>query len=193
MEAGIRSVNTLLEQRGLDVIASKEYYRSIFRFPIIDYYRSLGFDFDSEPYEVLAPKWVSLYLENVKSADVFFDVRDVLEYIKASGVMQVVLSATELGMLEGQLSDLGIREYFCEVMGLDNIHAGSKLALANAWRQRNSSARVLLIGDTDHDVENAKALGADCVLVCRGHQSREYLCTLGVPVAEDLSFITGCV
>ena len=56
--AGISSVNTLLSERNLPVIPSVDYYRGIFRFPIIEYYKSLGFDFDSEPYEELAPKWV---------------------------------------------------------------------------------------------------------------------------------------
>ena len=50
---GIVSVNKLLEDRGLPKIASVEDYRRVFRFPIIEYYRSLGFDFDKEPYEVI--------------------------------------------------------------------------------------------------------------------------------------------
>ena len=82
---GIRSVNTLLCERGLTPIPDKEYYRKIFRFPIIEYYRSLGFDFDSEPYEELAPKWVALYLENVKKASLYDDVAKTLEYIKGKG------------------------------------------------------------------------------------------------------------
>ncbi len=186
VEAGISSVNKLLSDRGLATIESAEHYRRIFRFPIIEYYRSLGFDFDAEPYEVLAPQWVSLYLENVKRAELFPDVRETLEQLRESGVRQVVLSATEINMLEGQLRDLGIREYFEEVMGLDNIHAGSKLALARQWRERNQGVKCLLIGDTDHDVENARELGADCLLICRGHQAPEYLRTLGVPVADAL-------
>ncbi len=189
VQAGITSVNTLLRERGLDVIESVEQYRHIFRFPIIDYYRSIGFDFESEPYEVLAPKWVALYLENVKSAPLFADVRAALEYFKGRGLCQIVLSATEINMLRGQLDELGISEYFGEVMGLDNIHAGSKLALAREWRTRHRDARVLLIGDTDHDVENARELLADCVLVSRGHQSAEHLRTLGVRVTDTLDFV----
>ncbi len=186
VRTGIDSVNTLLCERGLPTIKGEEHYRSIFRFPIIEYYRSLGFDFEKEPYEVLAPKWVALYLENVKRASLYSDVRDALEYFRVKGVRQVVLSATEREMLEGQLDSLGIREYFEEVMGLGDIHAGSKLSLARAWRERNGEARALLIGDTDHDVENAMEMGADCVLVARGHQSEEHLRTLGVPVVNTL-------
>ncbi len=171
VRAGIDSVNTLLCERGLPQIESVEQYRKIFRFPIIEYYRSLGFDFEREPYEELAPKWVALYLENVKAAPLCSGALECLQAAEQMGMRQVILSATEQNMLEGQLSDLGIRHFFCEVMGLDNIHAGSKLSLALDWRRRNMDCRALLIGDTDHDLENARAIGADCLLVASGHQS----------------------
>ncbi len=187
VSTGIKSVNKLLAQRGLKTIPDVKYYRSVFRFPIIDYYRTLGFDFESEPYEELAPKWVALYLEYVKSASVYDDVKATLEYLRDRGIGQIILSATELSMLRGQVEQLGIGEYFEELLGLDNIHAGSKLSLAFDWRARHEGARALLVGDTDHDAQTAKALGADCVLIARGHQSKEYLMTLGVPVLDDLS------
>lgn len=183
---GIRSVNTLLFERGLDVIANVEQYRSVFRFPIIEYYKALGFDFDREPYEELAPKWVKLYLENVKTAGLYCDVKQTLDFVAEQGVKQTVLSATELSMLKGQLESLEIAHYFEEVLGLDNIHAGSKLSLAYDWRARHADATVLFVGDTDHDVQTANAMGADCVLVSRGHQSWEYLHTMGVEVFETL-------
>ena len=183
---GIVSVNKLLEDRGLPKIESVEDYRRVFRFPIIEYYRSLGFDFDKEPYEVIAPQWVALYLENVKSAGLYDDARQTLEQVRAAGLRQTLLSATELNMLTGQVRELGVESYFNRIAGLDNIHAGSKLALARAWRQAYPFDRAIMIGDTDHDVDTARELGADCVLVCRGHQPKEYLQTLGVPVADSI-------
>ena len=193
VETGIWAVNKLLRERGLAEIAGVEHYRRIFRFPIIEYYKGLGFDFDSEPYEVLAPKWVELYLERVKTAELYPDVIEALDRIEGRGTKQIILSATELGMLEGQLEALGICSYFEEVLGLDNIHAGSKLSLAYDWRERHPDAKALLIGDTDHDVETAKALGSDCALICRGHQSREHLENMGVPVYECLEdALNGC-
>lgn len=89
----------------------------------------------------------------------------------------------------GQIRELGIENYFEEILGLDNIHALSKLGLAAQWRRRHPDARVLFVGDTDHDVDTAKTLGADCILVARGHQSRAYLDTLGVSVADSLDAV----
>lgn len=186
---GILSVNKLLSDRGLATVDSVERYREVFRFPIIDYYRALGFDFEAESYEKLAPQWVSLYLENVKTAKLYCDVEQTLSYVKERGIRQTVLSATELQMLKGQLDDLGISGEFEEVMGLDNIHAGSKVELAKQWREAHPHARALFVGDTDHDAKTAEAMEADCILVCRGHQSKEYLLTLGVDVADTLEEI----
>lgn len=183
---GINAVNTLLVERGLAPIESVERYRSVFRFPVIDYYKDIGFDFSEESYEELAPKWVALYLENVKTAGLYPDVVATLEALRREGVGLCVLSASELGMLEDLLRKHGIYEYFEEVLGLDNIHAGSKIALAHDWRARHEGKSALFIGDTDHDVDTARALGADCALVCRGHQRREFLESFGVPVYDSI-------
>ena len=186
IKAGIDSVNKLLRDRGLKEISGVDEYRRVFRFPIKGYYERIGFDFNKEPYEVIAPLWVEEYLINVKSATLFCDVIETLEYFKEKGVKQVILSATERNMLLGQLSELGISGYFEEIMGLDNIHAHSKEGLAKDWRMRHTDSAALLIGDTDHDFFVAASIGADCALVSRGHQSKEYLRSLGVPTFDNL-------
>ena len=187
VETGILAVNHLLSQRGLRTLKNKREYRAVFGFPIREYYERLGFDFEKEPYEVVAPLWVEQYMIHVQNARMFDDVRETLERFRSMGVRQVILSATELGMLKSQLEALSITEYFEEIMGLDNIHAFSKTALAEDWRRRHPTARALLLGDTDHDYETAKAMGADCVLIARGHQSAEYLRGVGPVVKERLS------
>lgn len=187
MGACIKSVNTLLSDRGLPIIESTDAYRGVFGFPIIDYYRRLGFDFDKEPYSVIAPIWVEQYLINVKDSPLFPDVKETFEAFKDMGLSQLVLSATELSMLRGQLSDLGIIDFFDDILGLDNIHAESKVALGKAWLLANPDAIPVLIGDTVHDAEVASEIGADCILVARGHQSRKTLEGEGVAVADDLS------
>lgn len=177
--ASIKAVNTLLAERGLPTLESKERYHEVFDFPIIDYYRRIGFDFDKEPYEVVALLWVELYLENSKSSGLFEDVIPALDFFESQGVKQSVLSASELKMLTGQLKDLGIYDRFEEIMGIDNIYAESKLALASAWKERHAGERVMFIGDTTHDYETAKLLGADCYLVSAGHQPEYKLRTAG--------------
>ncbi len=185
-KAGIHAVNNMLRERGLPEICSKEHYREIFDFPIEDYYKGLGFDFEKEPYEYLAPIWVDLYNKNAERAGLCRGVRETMERVREMGVEQSVLSACEIGMLKRYLCRLGVEGYLTEVMGLDNIHARSKLALAYEWIERHQDAKVLMIGDTTHDYETAKALGADCVLYAGGHQSREKLERCACPVVDEI-------
>jgi len=86
VDTGIRSVNKLLKDRGLPTIESREDYYAHFRFPIIEYYRSLGFDFSKEPYEKIAPLWVAEYLENVKTAGLCEGVLAALERFRLAGL-----------------------------------------------------------------------------------------------------------
>lgn len=44
-----------------------------------------------------------------------------------------------------------------------------------------------MIGDTLHDAEVARALQVRCVLIARGHQSKETLLKAGVPVDSSLA------
>lgn len=175
VDACIASANRLLAAYGLSPLSSPEAYRARFGFPIIDYYKSLGFDFDKTPYEVLAPEWVAYYMENVRTSGLYGDVPEVLADIKARGVPQMILSATEREMLRGQVASLGILPYFEDVLGMDNIHAYSKEQIAVEWAHAHPDAHALFVGDTDHDAAVAAAMGADCVLLTTGHQSRERL------------------
>ena len=188
MDAGIISVNKMLEERGLPTIPSIEYYREIFDFPIIDYYKGLGFDFDKESYEdVLAPMWVELYNQNAKNSKLVDGVAEVIDEISRIGLGQAVISACEQGMLDRYLKELGVYGYFDEVRGLDNIHAGSKTHIARAWRARNPEAKILFVGDTTHDAETARVMEGDCILFCGGHQSRAKLEATGLPVIESMN------
>ncbi len=175
VEASIKSADQLLSAYGLPTLASPEAYRESFGFPIIDYYRRLGFDFDKIPYEVLAPEWVGYYLENARNAGVYEGLCEVLAEVQTRKIPQWILSATEHNMLTRQVSDLGILSYFEGLLGMDNIHAHSKEQIALEWRRSNPDACVLMIGDTDHDAAVAAAMGADCVLLTTGHQSRARL------------------
>ncbi len=187
VETGIQSVNVLLEARGLPCLQNREEYQKVFCFPIQRYYEKLGFDFEKEPYEKIAPLWVEQYLNRVEKATLFCDVKQTLIIFQEKGIKQIILSATELTMLRGQLQKLGIEDFFEEILGLDNIHAVSKIELAREWRKKHPCAKAIFLGDTDHDYETARSIGAECFLVTRGHQSKEALSKLDAPMYDSLA------
>lgn len=186
VEIGIESANALLEKCGVPPIPSVAHYRSVFGFPIRDYYERLGIDFEKTPFEVLAPIWVEEYLSRAERAKLNKGVLETCAAVRGLGVSQILLSATEIGMLRGQLSALGIESCFDGVFGLDNIHAVSKEKRVKLWCEENPTARPLFFGDTDHDFAVAKATGNDCVLFSGGHQSKEQLSKLGCPVVDRI-------
>jgi hypothetical protein len=62
-------------------------------------------------------------------------------------------------------------------------------------RRADEHVRVML-GDTDHDAETARAIGADCILLTTGHQGRDTLERLPVravcdTLAEAASIVLG--
>lgn len=182
----IESVNTLLERRNLPVITSVENYRQVFGFPIIKYYEKIGFDFSVEDFGNIATEWVEEYMSRVRNACLNKGIVEMLEFVHSCNAKNVLVSATEINMLKKQLDMLGITDFFDEVYGLDNIHAQNKISLAESWKNDNPSAVVLLVGDTDHDYETAKAVNADCVLYSGGHQMYRSLLHFDVPVIDEL-------
>ena len=191
---GIDSVNVMLEKRGLPVIPDEDAYRRVFGFPIDAYYRRLGFDFEAEDYDtVLAPEWVAHYLAGEANCGLIPGAAKAVEAIEKRGLPQIVLSATKIEQLEGQLARLGLKDAFAEILGLDNIHARSKVKVALEWKERHPDARPLFIGDTEHDADVADAVGGDCLLFCGGHQSEEILRRRGKPVISDIADILLCI
>lgn len=171
VEACIQSANALLESHGMGKLDSVESYREHFGFPVIEYYKRLGFDFEKCSFADLAVEWIAYYLKYSALSTLYPDVHAGLSVIAKMEIPQLILSATERGMLERQVGDLGIRSYFSELLGLEDIHAHSKEEIGLRWRRAHPDARILFIGDTDHDAAVARAIGADCVLLSCGHQS----------------------
>ncbi len=190
VHAGMGATNILLARRNLPQMDSLETYYRLFGFPIEDYYTRLGFDFTKESYDDIAAEWMIEYVRLEKAAPPRSGVRETVDRFAAEGLMQVVLSASEEGLLRSQLAALGLLSSFGEISGRDDIHGNDKTALVLAFRDRNPEKRVLFIGDTDHDAACAKLAGFDCALIAGGHQSRERLVATGYPVFDSYAALT---
>lgn len=175
VRVGIDSADELLTRHRLPKIKTVERYHEVFGFPIIDYYRRIGFDFEKIPYSVLAHEWVEIYLRRVKDAHIRDGVIQVIDALTNMDIKQTILSMTKQDMLERQLDMLGITDKFDEICGLNDIYAKSKLELAKKWREDHPNDKVIYIGDTTHDAESAEMIGCDCYLITGGHQSEASL------------------
>ena len=171
---------------GLPRIGSVAEYHRQFTFPVRRYYERAGVT--DETFVAVAHAWMAEYVRGFDTVPLHVDAAEALARFAAAGVRQAVLSATRRDMLESQIARFPIRAYFTDVLGLSDIYARSKEAVGLDYLARCGvpAASTLMIGDTLHDAEVARAMGTECVLVARGHQSRETLLTAGVPVMDTL-------
>lgn len=186
VELGIRSVNTMLEKRGMATVSGVDEYRRRLRFPIMDYYRDLGFDFEAEPYDKLANEWVALYNGGASSLAPTRGAPEAIRMLYDAGITQVIISASEQCMMINALKRLGLDGYFSQILGQDNIYAAGKLDTVRAFREDCGARHAIVIGDTPHDFEMARLLGTDCVLYTLGHSSLRDLESTGATLVSDL-------
>lgn len=180
------SLNTMLRKRALPTIDSVAAYHAIFRFPIKEYYRLAGFDFEKEPFEDLAVEWVNLYTAGENDLKLSDGFMDAWQYIRDAGARQIILSASETEMLHRHLRLLGIQDKFDEILGTSDIYADGKVEMAKR-RLGTDCTEAVLIGDTPHDAQTARAIGVDCILYAGGHASSAALASTGLPVIAHLS------
>ena len=178
----------LLLEHGLPGL-SVERYQSVFGFPVIDYYRRLGFDFDRHPFEVVGAEFIRRYEQRRLEADLRPGVPDLLSGLQQRGVQHSILSAYSQGTLEELVAHFDLTDYFIKLVGLNTIYADSKVQNGVRWMSELglASEDVLMVGDTVHDAEVAQAMGCACVLLGDGHQAPAALAEAGVPVVDSLN------
>jgi phosphoglycolate phosphatase len=170
--------NTLLKERGMKGNYSMDAYRHLFCFPVLDYYRKLGYTFETESFEEVAEEFHRLYAASFSKCGCVDGVREKLAESKKKGYRNVIISASRQDKLEEQIESLGLRSYFADLIGIDNLLAGSKVGQAKAWMAETGTDpdTCHMIGDTLHDLETSMAIGVhDCTLVAQGHQAYDVL------------------
>ena len=183
----IKAENLTIEHFGLERgPLSKDEYLHLFTFPVKDYYTNVGFDWNRYSYEEVGSYWFDLYCKLKPEYKIYDGVEEMLIRNHEKGNRNILLSASSLVELMKQLEELGIKKYFDEVLGIDNIYAGSKVNIALKWITDKDPADCMMIGDSLHDLETAKAMGVDCVLVAKGHQAKDVLTKEYDKVVDDI-------
>ena len=180
--------NEMRSTRGMALMQGVEEYRKYFTFPVIDYYRRMGYTFETEPFENISREFVSMYAARYPSCALQPCAKDALSAVLQTGARQVLLSATGQERLDEQVVFFELGDYFERVIGNSNNLAHGKADYAKAFLRESgvSPARALFVGDTDHDFEIASAIGCGCALLTAGHQSKQHLSTLGAVLVDSL-------
>ncbi len=196
VQAAVNGINTLLEQRNLPTV-DVAVHRKKFGFPVRNYYEALGFRLEHEDWDAMAQDFHRHFLADTTPV-LRPAARPALQAFRSRGIGMSLLSASEIGILEGLLRGYGIREFFEQVRGLDNLSARSKLELGRDLVRGLDvpPERIWFIGDTDHDWEVASAIGSPCLLLANGYQAPERLthcrCTVLPSLEHVLPFFGLC-
>jgi len=189
---GLEVANGMLRRRGLQQMDEAR-YRAIFDFPVSEYYRIAGFDFDREPFPILADEFITEYNERVRECSLHAAASEILSELNSRGVRQVVLSASRQKALDEALEHYGILHHFETVQGLDDHFAVSKVSAGRDLLDGMNvdRATAVMVGDTTHDYDVARELGIESVLISAGHQSSDRLEATGAPVYSSLQAFRG--
>jgi len=187
-EVCYRIANEMRMERGMEPMKDVEEYRAFFMFPVIDYYRRMGYTFEKEPFENISRQFVSMYAERFPVCSLQSCAEDTLAAVLETGARQVLLSATGQEKLDEQVKHFGLNRYFDRVIGNSNNLANGKADYAKEFLCESGvdPARALFVGDTDHDHEIASSIGCASALIIAGHQTKEHLTTLGTTLVESL-------
>lgn len=187
LSQSIFSMNQMLEKRNYPLLETLK-YKEIFTFPVKDYYIEAGVNFEEHEWDEVALEFINNYRNNIFDASLHEGVGEVLGFIKGKGLRQFILSAMQQEFLTETLSQRLDTGYFEEIVGLNNHYAHTKLENAILLVEKIGVPKneILMVGDTLHDFDVAKAAGIDCILFSGGHQSRQRLEKSDAKVIDQL-------
>lgn len=182
----VRVTNEVFSRYGYRVMDA-DTYRARFRFPVIAYYRECGVK--DEDFPQVASAWSDAYLAAFPGTPLQSDAAETVRRFHDAGFRQMVLSASRLDNLQRQVGSYPeLQGMFEELYGIGDIYAGGKIHLAQELMTSAGldPSETVFLGDSCHDAEVAAAVSARCLLIAKGHQTRESLEKAGVPVLPDL-------
>ncbi|GHU71138.1 putative phosphatase [Clostridia bacterium] len=176
VDACVDAENSLLADRHMPPIDLVKYHE-MFSFPVIDYYRRVGFTFENETFAAVSDQYNERYLELSRTCKLFDDAVSALELLRSTGFSQILVTAASEDLLRAQLTPFDIANYFEAMIAQKDGFGHGKTESARLYLVEHNidPSEIVMIGDTEHDREVADSLGAACVLVPRGHHSRERL------------------
>lgn len=188
VDLSLEAINIVLARYNRPALQRKRYLK-IFTFPVIEYYKTLGFDFNKTPFNIIGTEFIDEYTTRMFDVKLNSGAREFLDSVQQTGITQSLLSAAKVQMLETLIEYHKLQDYFIRIVGLDNHYAHSKLSAGEAWMAELpfQPSEVLYIGDTIHDVDVARELGVDIALLAMGHTDTARLNKTGKLVLNNFA------
>lgn len=176
VDVNLRVINEMLLNRNLPRLDLNT-YRDIFCFPVKQFHIQIGIDFEKESIEDVSAEYMERYKSYEKEIALHADVPFILDMINTKSINQYILSAAGKDDLLRMLDHFQLTAKFKGIYGSGDICATGKVGIGRKLIEDNAlnPDKTLIIGDTLHDAEVAKALGVNCILYAGGHNSCDLL------------------
>ncbi|MEE0859419.1 MAG: HAD family hydrolase [Acutalibacteraceae bacterium] len=186
IQASLLSVNDMLIKRNLPVINLQQYH-SYLDTPIYKFYEHI-FDLDKIPFDIIQKEFNEGYNKHISSNPLNDGVVEIMELLEKNNVKQVVVSSSHQDIVESGAKRFDVSKFLECISGSYDNFVGSKVerAINVISKITKDYSQVVVIGDTLHDCQLANEIGADCILLSTGHQSKDDLLTTGKPVINSL-------
>ena len=184
----------LLYKHGLRELSFEE-YRDYFCFPVERFYEKLGLKGRGVSFEETSKSFIEEYEKGWKDCFLHNNAEYILKEFYNLGIKQSIITAGDKRLIGNYVSHFGISHYFESLVGTENILAAGKIEAARRYVSNAGldGSNVVVIGDTLHDAEVAKEIGADILLYANGHNSELRLSLSNAVIIKDLGEVSGYV
>ncbi|MCP9485040.1 MAG: HAD family hydrolase [Gaiellaceae bacterium MAG52_C11] len=173
---------SVLEKRGVVGPSAVEHLAD-FCLPLASHFAHYGVQ---EIPEAIAEWNAAMTLTSAKSMP---GAKEMLERFSAAGVVVAVVSAASADVVQRDLAQMGLEEY----VGLTFAEADPKRTVLEGLRQAHGG-RVAFVGDTEYDMQEARAAGAIAIGFAGGYRPAAALAAAGAEFVvnrlEDLWHLT---
>jgi len=189
-DAVVAAVNAVCAAFGRPPI-ELDYWRSIYRRPLLDCYEELlGTKLSTPDWVTIDRHYHEKYRTLLPTTRLAPGIPDELRRWQAAGGRQSLLSMWFHDELMALVTEHGLTDLFVRIDGLrvdTGGHGKTDHLIEHLKAQRIDPADVLVIGDVLDDAAAAHAVGARCVLVTTGVSTRQVLKAAGVPVVDSIA------
>ncbi|MEE1075722.1 MAG: HAD family hydrolase [Acutalibacteraceae bacterium] len=187
VNTSLMSVNDMLIKRNLPTITIQQYHQYLDT-PIYKFYEHI-FDLNKITFDVIQSEFNSGYNKYISDNPLNDGAIAVMKKLKESDIKQVIVSSSNQDIVQKGAEKFGVAEYMNYISGSSDNFVGSKVerAIGVISKITTDYSKVVVIGDTLHDCQLANEIGADCILLSTGHQSKADLQTTGKPVIDSLN------
>lgn len=187
VKTSLLSVNDMLIKRKLPTITLEQYHQYLDT-PIYKFYEHI-FDLNEVTFDVIQTEFNLGYNKHIPGNPLNNGALTIMQKLKQNDIKQVIVSSSNQAIVKKGAEKFGVAEYMNYISGSSDNFVGSKVerAIGVISKITTDYSKVVVIGDTLHDCQLANEIGANCILLSTGHQSKADLQTTGKPIIDNLN------